>query len=185
MSRKITRFFVATLALWFSGWGMAQQNPASSPSRDHPNEVTARTAEITIRGCVTGAKRYTFIQASTGTIFALTGKNDRFASVRGKLVEVTAKELAPLQNKSSEFPKLSVDEMRVVGDKCPVQAHPEPNQPDSAWTNSQQSATSPATRPYADPGTVSQKPPNVNNPNISGDTGAPSPGTGNPPNPPR
>jgi hypothetical protein len=186
MGRRIATFLVATLALWFSAWAMAQQNTTSSPSQDHPNAVPARTAEITIRGCVSGAKRYTFMQASTGAIFALTGKTDRFASVRGKLIEVTANEFAPPQNKSNGLPKLSVNKMRVVGDKCPVQAHPEPpSKPNSAWTNPPPPATSPATRPYADPGTVSQKPPNVNNPNISGDTGAPSPGTGNPPSPPQ
>lgn len=182
MVRKIARFLVATLALCFSAWAMPQQNTGSSLSQDHPNAAPIRTAEITIRGCVSGAKRYTFMQASTGAMFVLTGKTDRFAAVRGKLVEVTANELAPPQNKSNGLPGLSINRMRVVGDKCPVQAHPEPSMPSSAWTNTQPAtATSPATRPYADPGTVSQRPPNVNNPNISGDTGAPSQGTGNPP----
>src|SRR5215472_6271163 len=114
MGKRIARFLVATLALWFSEWALARQNTASSPSQAHPNAVPARTAEITIRGCVSGAKRYTFMQASTGTIFVLTGKTDRFAPVRGKLVEVTANELAPPQNKSNGLPQLSVNKMRVV-----------------------------------------------------------------------
>lgn len=174
------KFLVAILTLGFSAGIAAQQN---SSVQKHPNETQARNAEITIRGCVSGDKRYSFMQASTGEMFELTGSTARFASVRGKLIEVTANEFAPPQNETNGLPELSVNKMRVVGDKCPVQAHPEPTRPNSTWTNPQPPppATSPATRPYADPGTVSQKPPNVNNPNTSGDTGAPSPGTGNPP----
>lgn len=180
MARRTATFIVATLTLGFSAGVVAQQN---SSTREHPNVAQARNAEITIRGCVSGEKRYTFMQASTGEMFDLTGSTDRFVPVRGKLVEVTANEFAPSQNKSNGLPKLSVNKMRVVADKCPVQAHPEPTKPTSAWTNPQPPppAASPATRPYADPGTVSQKAPNINNPNTSGDTGAPSPGTGNPP----
>ena len=184
MGRRTARFLAATLTLWFSSGIAAQQN---SPSQEHPDAAKARNAQITIRGCVTGEKRYTFMQASTGAIFDLTGRTDRFAPVRGKLIEVTANEFAPSQDKSNGFPKLSIKKMRVVADKCPIQAHPEPMKPNSAWTNPQPPppATSPATRPYADPGTVSQTPPDFNNPNISGDTGSPSPGTGNPPSPPQ
>ncbi|MFZ0291985.1 MAG: hypothetical protein WAL52_00155 [Candidatus Sulfotelmatobacter sp.] len=186
MARRMTKFLVATLTLGFSAMVVAQQNSAT---QERPNVAPAApNAEITIRGCVSGDKRYTFMQASTGEMFDLTGSTDRFAAVRGKLIEVTANEFAPSQNKPNGLPKLSVNKMQVVADKCPVQAHPEPSKPNSAWTNPQPPppATSPATRPYADPGTVNQTPPNVNNPNTSGDTGSPSPGTGNPPpNPPR
>ena len=185
MARTTATFLVATLTLWFSLWGMAQQ---TSPSQDRANSAPVPTAEITIRGCVNGKKHYTFMQASTGAMFDLTGSPDRFAPVRGKLIEVTANEFAPPQDKSNGLPKLSVNKLRVVGEKCPIQAHPESVTPNSALKTPQPSppATSPATRPYADPGTVNQRPPNVSNPNISGDTGAPSPGTGNPPpNPPQ
>ena len=185
MARRTAKFLVATLTLGFSALVVAQR---TSSVQEHPNVGRARSAEITIRGCVSGERRYTFMQASTGEIFDLTGNSERYAPVRGKLIEVTANEFAPPENKSNGLPKLSVNKMRVVADQCPIQAHPEPIKPNSAWTNPQPPppAPSPATRPYADPGTVSQKPPNVNNPNTSGDTGAPSPGTGNPtPHPPQ
>lgn len=179
MARRTAKFLVATLTLGFSALIVAQQN---SSAQEHPNLGPARNAEITIRGCVSGENRYTFMQAVTGEMFDLTGSSERFAAVRGKLIEVTANEFAPPENKSNGLPKLSVNKMRVVAEKCPIQAHPEPMKPNSAWTNPPPPpATSPAIRPYADPGTVSQMPPNVNNPNTSGDTGTPSPGTGNPP----
>jgi len=178
--RRIAKFLMAILILSFSAAIAAQQN---SPSPEHPNAVSARNAQITIRGCVTGGKRYTFMQVSTGALFDLNGSTNRFVHVRGKLIEVTANEFSPSQNTSNGLPKLSVNKMRIVANKCPIQAHPEPNLPSSAWKNPQPPppAPSPATSPYADPGRVSQSPPNVNNPNTAGDTGAPSPGTGNPP----
>jgi hypothetical protein len=184
MARRLARFLVATLALGLTAGVVAQQD---SLSQKQLNVVPSRNAENTIRGCVTGEKRYTFMQASTGAIFDLTGSIDRLAPVRGKLVEITANEFAPPPNKPNGLPALSVNKMRVVGDKCPIQAVPESMTPNSAAANPQSSpATSPAIRPYSDPGTVNQKPPNVSNPNVTGDTGAPSPGTGNPPsNPPQ
>jgi hypothetical protein len=178
---RTARFLVATLTLGLSAGVVAQQN---SPTQTHPNVAPVRNAEITIRGCVSGEKRYTFMQASTGEMFDLTGGTDRFVSVRGKLVEITANEFAPSQNEPNGLPTLSINKMRVVGEKCPIQALPESVKPNSSSINSEPPpATSPATRPYADPGTVNQNPPNVNNPNVTGDTGAPSPGTGNPPPP--
>jgi hypothetical protein len=173
---------VTALALGLSLSAAAQQDATSASSSAHPSETPTRTAEITIRGCISGGKRYTFMQASTGEMFALAGKADRFASARGKLIEITANEFAP-EAKSDQLPELRVNILRVIADKCPIQAHPEPRMPNPAATSPgpPPPASSPATRPHEDPGTVNQKPPNVNNPNISGDTGAPSPGTGNPP----
>lgn len=180
----MVKFLVAALALSLSAWATAQQDTTFAQSQGRVGATATRTAEITIRGCVSGGKRYTLMQASTGAIFALTGTN-RFAPIRGKLVEITANEFAP-QGKSGELPNLQVNNLRVVAGKCAIQAR-------SASTTAtlpsadqgQLAAASPATEPYADPGTVSQTPPNVNNPNIAGDTGAPSPGTGNPPSPPQ
>jgi hypothetical protein len=163
--------------LAFAGLITAQQ-PASSTTRN-------ANAEITVRGCVSGATRYTFMQASTGAVFALTGNTDHLAQVRGKLVEVTANESAP-QPKSGGLPVLRIRDLHVISEKCPIQARAA-SRATKASPAGQHSPTpkSPATVPYVDPGTATQTPPNVANPNISGDTGTPSPGTGNTPRPPQ
>jgi hypothetical protein len=184
--RRTVKFLVAALALSLSPWATAQQDTTSAQSQGQVGATATRTAEITIRGCVSGGKRYTFMQASTGAIFALTGTN-RFAPIRGKLVQITANESAP-EGKSGELPNLQVNNLRVIAGKCPIQARAASataTLPSADQGQGQLAATSPATERYADPGTVSQTPPNVNNPNIAGDTGAPSPGTGNPPSPPQ
>src|SRR5579872_2979826 len=144
MVQRAGTFLTVATGLLSTVLVIAQQDTTPAPPRDRSAAAPTQTAEITIRGCVSGETRYTFMQSSTGAMFALTGESSRFAPVRGKLVEITADEFAP-QDHSRES----------------------------------------ATAPYADPGIQSQTPPNVNNPNISGDTGAPSPGTGNPPNPPQ
>lgn len=110
------------------------------------------------------------MQASTRAIFALTGTN-RFAPIQGKLVEITANELAP-QGKSGELPDLQVNNLRVSAGKCPIQARAASTTatlPSADQGQGQLAVTSPATEPYADPGTVSQVPPKVNDPNIAGD----------------
>jgi hypothetical protein len=183
--RRTVNLTLAALALLFSAVAIAQQGTTSTPSQDHPNANGTRTAEIKIRGCVSGGKRYTFMQASTEAMFELIGDKNRFASARGKLVEIAANEFAP-QGNSDELPKLRVNKLRVIADKCPIQARAASRpKPPSANEGPPAAAESPDTAPYADPGTQTQTPPNVNNPNISGDTGAPSPGTGNPPKPPQ
>lgn len=169
----------------FSTAAIAQQAISSSASQDHPNANGTRTAEIKIRGCISGGKRYTFMQSSTEAIFELIGNSSGFNSARGKLVEISANELAP-QGNSDELPKLRVNNLRVIADKCPIQARAATRpRPPSADEGPPADAESPDATPYVDPGTATQTPPNVNNPNISGDTGAPSPGTGNPPKPPQ
>jgi len=184
MDGRTVKFLVAAVALSLSAWAMAEQDTTSAQSQGRVGATATRTAEITIRGCVSGGKRYTFMQASTGAIFALTGTS-RFAPIRGKLVEISANEFAP-QGKSGELPNLQVNDLRVIAGKCPIQAGAASTTATLLSADQGQlAATSPATEPYADPGTVSQTPPNVNNPNIAGDTGAPSPGTGNPPSPPQ
>src|SRR6202035_3060837 len=120
--------------------------------QDHPNANNTRTAEIKIRGCVSGGKRYTFMQASTEAMFELTGDKDRFSSARGKLVEIRANELAP--HGSDNRPKLRVNNLRVIADKCPIQARAASRlKPPSANEGPPAAAESPDTAPYADPGT--------------------------------
>lgn len=120
---------LAGLALWFSAQaGFSQQAQQTTPSQptqsskasDHT--TNGPTAEITIRGCVNGDKRYTFMQANTGAVFSLAEEpTDRFAPVRGKFIEITANEFAPQPN-SNELPRLNVKTLNVVADKCPIQA---------------------------------------------------------------
>ncbi len=161
MGRRTVKFLVAALALGFSAWVMAQQNTTSSPSQDRPKAAPTRTAEITIRGCVSGGKRYTFMQASTGAIFALTGKTDRFAPIQGKLIEITASEFAP-HGKSGELPRLRVNNLHVIADRCPIQGRAASTTLNQPSANQGQPATNqyPSTTPYTDPGTESQTPPN-------------------------
>ena len=118
MARSSVSLSLLVLALVFSA--AAQQTTTSAPSADHPNANSTRTAEIKIRGCVNGGKRYTFMQASTEAMFELLGDNNGFNSARGKLVEITANELAP--QGSDELPKLRVNDLRVIADKCPIHA---------------------------------------------------------------
>jgi len=181
MIRSSITLSLLVLALVFST--AAQQATTSVPSPDHPNANSTRTAQIKIRGCINGGKRYTFMQASTEAMFELVGDNNSLNSARGKLVEITANELAP--QGSDELPKLRVNELHVVAEKCPIQARAASRPRPPSANEAPPAAESPETAPYADPGTATQTPPNVNNPNISGDTGAPSPGTGNPPKPPQ
>ena len=159
--------------LWIAPSAVARQSSASSN----------RTAEVTVRGCVAGGERYTFMQASTGAMFQLQGQTDLFAPVQGKLVEITGNEFAPPDK--SELPILRVNDLRTVADKCPIHAHPGSKAANAPPINHPSTRENPSTTPYTDPGTATQAPPNVNNPNISGAEGAPSPGTGNPPKPPQ
>jgi hypothetical protein len=162
---------------------MPRQNTPLT-SQDDSNKGAAGTAQITIRGCVSGEKRYTFMQTGTGTMFALRGNTDRFAPVQGKLVEITATEYS-LGGKSNELPELQVKSLRIVAEECPIQAQPPSKTLPPTRTDQHPPAPekSPSTKPYTDPGTVNQAPPSIKNPSIEGDTGAPSPGTGNPPAP--
>jgi hypothetical protein len=164
----------------------AQSNHAATDQTTNSRTANSQTgnsqsAEITIRGCVSGDKRYTFMQASTGAVFALTEeRTDRFAPVRGKFIEITAKEFAPQPN-SDELPRLNVRALNVVGDKCPIQARAAARPRIDNGSRQAPPEASPDATQHVDPGTVNRTPPNVNNPNIGGATGAPSPGTGNPP----
>lgn len=181
-----THITIAAALFFFSTLTMAQK--------------ATNAAQITIRGCVMGTQRYTFMQASTGAEYDLatpdaaeahaskggSGKAVDFSSLRGKLIEITGNEYAPMSGKNaSTLPTLAVEKARVIADQCPI--HPgSVSRANASKNRTPATAKSPATPPpYVDPGTESQTPPNINNPNISGDSGAPSPGTGNPPKPPR
>jgi hypothetical protein len=195
-ARRMSSSITLLSCLLLCTWVMAQQeagSPASSATQNSgtqpagvqnsgaQNSATqGRTAEITIRGCVTGETRYTFLQENTGAIFDVTGDTRRLADAKGKLIEVTGNEFAPQAN-TGELPKLRINNFHVIADKCPIQTEV------PRTTNSQfqqpgpPTPPTPQTPPYRDPGRVNQAPPNANNPNVSGDTGSPSPGTGNPP----
>ncbi len=167
MTRLILSFFIlASLAV-------AQSNAQSR---------TATNAEVTIRGCISGGQRFTFMQAGTGAMFSLIGQTGRFVPLEGKLVDVSGSELPPPTG-SSDLPRLKVTQTKIVDNKCPIQAEARPATANQAAPNRRQpgNAAVPQTSPYTDPGTVTQRPPNVSNPNEQGATGAPSPGTGNPP----
>jgi len=165
--------------IFLAGLAAAQSSPP-------PAARTARNAEVTIRGCIDGGQRFTFMQAGTGAMFSLIGQTGRFVPLEGKLVEITGSELPPPAG-SSEFPQLQVTQTKIVDNKCPIQAEPRPATANQSTPNRRQpgNAATSQTSPYTDPGTVNQRPQNVSNPNEQGATGAPSPGTGNPPPPPQ
>lgn len=176
----MTRITIAAIVLSSSMLAVAQE--------------TTNAAQISIRGCVMGTQRYTFMQASTGAEYdiaehATNNSSHRapdLSSLRGKLVEITGNEYAPKSgNNSGELPTLDITKARVIADECPI--HPgAASRADAARSRGPAASKSPATPPpYVDPGTERRTPPNINNPNITGDSGAPSPGTGNQPEPPR
>jgi len=159
-----------TLCILSSGWAGGQSRSSQIP-----------TAEISLRGCITGGKRYSFMQASTGAVYSLSGDSGRFSQLRDKLVEITGNEYAP---KGGELPRLQVKDLHVIQNECPIQPRA-PRRSRAASGQAPAGARSAATPPYVDPGTETQRPPNISNPNITGDTGAPSPGSGNRATPPQ
>src|SRR5689334_9580643 len=110
MCQRAIQLF-ALLGILLSPFAVGQQPTTPSPAD--------RTAEISVRGCVSGEKRYTFMQASTGAEFELLGETDRFSPVRGKLIEITGTEYAPREN-THDIPKLRVKKFQVLADKCPI-----------------------------------------------------------------
>lgn len=143
-----------------------------------------------MRGCINGgAQRYTFIQQSTGATFELQGDRSRFEQLRGKTVEVTGHESPPATATGiNNVPELRVQGLQIIADKCPIEA-PGPASTPAApapQNGRERQPASPATPRYGSAGAPNQTPPAVgNNPNQPGITGAPSPGTGNPPPPPQ
>jgi hypothetical protein len=180
--KRMSMYISAVLC--FAGLAFAQHDAPAQPQDPTKTASATPTADVTIRGCISGGQRFTLMQADTGDIYALSGNTSKFASVQGKLIEISATEFSP-QAKTGDLPRLEVSDsqannVRVIADKCPIHAHPEPSAAPIS-PHQQHPQTSPSDRPYTDPGTAKQTPPNVDTPNVTGDTGAPSPGTGNPP----
>jgi len=178
------RLYVLAIILSSSTIAFAQHNQSAQPQDPTKNAPATPTADITVRGCISGGERYTFMQADTGEIYSLSGNTGRLVPMLGKLVEINAREFSPQPN-TDDLPRLEISDpqitdARIIADKCPIHPHPEPSATPVSPAH-QPPQSSPSDRPYTDPGTTNQAPPNVNNPNISGDTGTPSPGTGNPP----
>lgn len=163
-------FFVVLL----SGVALAQ---TGDPSPQSANAHGTNARQLTVRGCVTGDQRYSLTQAGTGTGFSLEGDPVKLASAKGKLAEVTGREMPP-DASTGPLPRLMVNDVKIVEQECPPGA---PASRRSASTTAAPPPTASAPSPYSGVGAPDQTPPTVNNPNISGATGAPSPGTGNPP----
>ena len=161
---------------------LAQQN--GDIPQQNPN--TSSASHITLRGCINGGERFTFIESDTGSMFNIVGNTDSVAPLTGKFAEVIARELPPARNSAAgPFPQIEIQQAKLISEVCPVKSKaPKPNQaPNSSTptTRSSQPAL-PETTPYAGSGAPNQTPPTVgNNPNPTGATGPPSEGTGNPP----
>ncbi len=177
------RHFTLWLTIFLSTIAFAQQNNGDIPQQN-PN--TSSASHLTLRGCVNGGERYTFIESDTGSMFNIVGNTESVASVAGKFAEVTARELPPARNSASAgpFPQIEIQQVKVLSDVCPIKSKvPKPNQGPQPSTPTRSSQTpGPETTPYSAPGAPNQTPPSVgNNPNPTGATGPPSEGTGNPP----
>lgn len=176
-----TRNFVL-VAILLSTAIFAQQQ--GDIPQQNPN--TSSASNITLRGCVNGGERYTFIESDTGSMFNIVGNTDPIADMRGKFAEVTARELPPDRNSAGgAFPQLEIQKAKVISDVCPIKSKaPKQNAApgQNAPTANSSPSTGPESTPYSPAGAPNQRPPNVgNNPNPTGATGPPSPGTGNPP----
>ena len=101
MSHIPSTIVAMLLAAWFSTVSPAQQGAASSPSMNSSRVDRTRTAAIKIQGCVAGGKRYTFMQTGTEAMFTLIGKTERFATVRGKLIEIRGTNSPRSRNRTS------------------------------------------------------------------------------------
>ena len=179
--------FVSLVAGAMSVTAIAQTGSGSAATKSTP------TGPITMQGCINGGQRgYTFIQTSTGTMFALPNASDKLDRYRGKLVNITGTETPPAATAGSkDLPQFAPDTVKQIGD-CPLNSAgktdrpygaPLTTPPPSPRSASQQPNSPGASTPeYASPGAPNQTPPTVGNrPNQSGASGAPSPGTGNPP----
>jgi hypothetical protein len=177
------RLVTLSLTIVLSTMVIAQENNGDIPQQN-PN--TSSASHLTLRGCVNGGERYTFIESDTGSMFNIVGNTDSIASLTGKFAEVTARELPPARNSASagSFPQIEIKEAKVLSDVCPIKSKaPKPDTRHSSSPTSRSSNSAvPETTPYSAPGAPNQTPPAVgNNPNPTGATGPPSPGTGNPP----
>ncbi len=177
-----------------TSFAQIDSSPSTSPSTASPRNAAsnaapnvATTNSITLQGCVNGGKQgYTLLQQSTGAWFELESKSYQLKHARGKLVQVTGREMPP-DAKSHGMPRLDLEGLQVLSDHCALPGKssgastnmPEPN------SNGNAAQPSIATPKYQPPGAPDQTPPSQgNNPTNWGRTsGPPSPGTGNPPPP--
>jgi len=174
-----------------SGTLLFAQQERSAASANQAGKAATQTsaAGLTIRGCVAAGKRYVLTQQGTGAQFDLQGNAANLGNANGKFVEVIAHELSPAANRDSNVPSrvplLQVFRMRVLDEHCPAVA-PRGTGPAATGLAPEQRTAAPssaATPKYAPPGAPNQAPPSHgDNPNSwRPDSGAPSPGTGNPP----
>jgi hypothetical protein len=151
----------------------------------------ANAAPITVQGCVNGGKQgFTLMQQNTGAAFELQTQSYKLKNMRGKLVQVTGREMAP-NAKSHGMPQLQVEGLEVISDHCVLPGKaagastsvPQDNTNQNKANPNGTSPPDPTTPKYQSPGAPNQTPPSQgNNPTNWGRTsGAPSPGTGNPP----
>jgi len=170
---------ILLLTLLLSTVTLAQKS--SETPQQNPNESSA--SNITLKGCINGGERYTFIESDTGSMFNIVGNTESIATLTGKFTEVLARELPPARNSATgPFPQIEIQQAKVIAEVCPIKSKiPKPN-PNPGSTTPTTKSSLPETSPYASPGAPNQTPPAVgNNPNPTGATGPPSQGTGNPP----
>jgi len=162
-----------------------QERPAGSGNQLGKAAHEPSAAGLAIRGCLVAGKRYVLTQQSTGAQFDLRGNAGEFSNANGKLVEVIGHELSPATNPKSNVPLLQVVRMRVLDEHCPAAAPSGTGPRVTGLSPEQKTAVPPnaTTHQYRSPEAPVGVPPGQgNNPNNwRPDSGAPSPGTGNPP----
>jgi hypothetical protein len=175
---------------------IAQNNSKPEPSDERaPRTPAVSASQLQMQGCINGGREaYTFTQTGTGAAFLLRGDAQNFESFRGKLVSVTGIESPPTSRTAlKDLPELTTSKVQVIAAECPlattgkmgVPAAAPNTVPPTRTAPPQNPAPSAATPRYEPSGAPKQTPPSTgNNPNVTGATGAPSPGTGNPPSQP-
>ncbi len=170
----------------FTSWMAFSQQAKQTPKATSLPDVTA--SHITVKGCIQGTRQghFTLLQVSTGAEFEILGDTNDFKRSSGKLVVVKANELAPTAKRGMRsLPHLKISNLRVVANQCPIQGHGRrPAESEAGNSAVPYEPPSPATPRYERSGDSDENPsPSGTNPNGAGVSGAPSPGTGNPPKP--
>jgi hypothetical protein len=169
---------------------MQSADNSQSRSGDSTPSPAASVGPLAIRGCINGGNAgYTLTQKGTGATFALQGSAEQFEALRRHPVEITAREFPP-STESAALPKLVVSKAQTVKGECPWVSGGNAGTPNIASPATVAGAgnhshgdteSNPNTPEYGSRGDNRQAPPAAgNNPNVGGDNGAPSPGTGNP-----
>lgn len=174
---------IAVCGLILSGWVTLSQK-IDGPAHDATASQEVTASNITIRGCVQGERKehFTLVQPSTGAAFDLEGDVDSLQRSSGKLVELKVTELAPTSGHGTKsLPRLVVSELHIIADKCPIQGNGRSAAQGRTYDANQPEPSAETPR-YQRSGAPDQTPPPAGtNPNGAGVSGAPSPGTGNPP----